>query len=458
MKEGKSRRMGGAESQRSTSVADVDALLAEARALHAEGRAREAFPVFQRALKLSPGNADALHGMGAISLALGSTDLALGLLRMAAASQPAEAKFRIDYGRALARARRLREAADELRAGCALTRDAEALRDLAAALYRIGDLAEAERHFAAAAELAPERADVHEALARLQYRRDALGESAESYRRARALQPALATHLNIGFVRRQGARGQAAASPPPAWQILTRDSGGAGASAPLLDAQELRGACDERSLLIFDDFLEDPLSYRERALGLAYASGLASGPVNFPGVQTAAQDSTAILHRIADALGRDLKWDSPDNGAFRVSTAADTARCDIHVDSEDRDNIFAAVLYLSLPEHCQGGTSFWRHRDTGWQRRPSREELAAKGYASFLDFERRWIPVSRQRPFAELQEARKAAWDCVFEIPMRFNRLIVYRSDFFHAIGSLFGDRLDNARLVQLFYFETVGS
>jgi len=178
--------------------------------------------------------------------------------------------------------------------------------------------------------------------------------------------------------------------------------------------------------------------------------------VNFPGIQTGAQECSAIMQRIADALGCDLKWDSPDNGAFRLSSAADTARCDIHVDSDAGNDSYAAVLYLSLPEHCSGGTGFWRHRETGWERRPSAEQLAALGYASFLDFERRWIPVGRQQPFAELRKQRAQAWDCVFEIPMRFNRMIVYRSDFFHAIGELFGDRPENARLVQLFYFQAV--
>ena len=39
---------------------------------------------------------------------------------------------------------------------------------------------------------------------------------------------------------------------------------------------------------------------------------------------------------------------------------------------------------------------------------------------------------------------------------MRFNRLVVFRSDFFHAITELFGDRAENGRLVQLLHFEAV--
>jgi hypothetical protein len=212
----------------------------------------------------------------------------------------------------------------------------------------------------------------------------------------------------------------------------------AAASPAALEPEALRAAVQDRSLLVLDDFLDDPLACRAHALALTYATGRELGAVNFPGIQTGAQECSAIMQRIADALGRDLKWDSPDNGAFRLSSAADTARCDIHVDSDAGNDIYAAVLYLSLPEHCSGGTGFWRHRETGWERRPSAEQLAAFDYASFLDFERRWIPVGRQRPFAEWRKERAHAWD------------------FFHAIGEVFGDRPENARLVRLFYFQAV--
>ncbi len=115
------------------------------------------------------------------------------------------------------------------------------------------------------------------------------------------------------------------------------------------------------------------------------------------------------------------------------------------------------MLYLSLPEHCEGGTSFWHHRETGWERRPPPAALAGQSYESFRDFERGWISHGPVRGFADLRALRDTHWDCVLEVPMRFNRLVVYRSDFFHAIDRLFGDRPENARLVPLFYFEGLG-
>ena len=45
-------------------------------------------------------------------------------------------------------------------------------------------------------------------------------------------------------------------------------------------------------------------------------------------------------------------------------------------------------------------------------------------------------------------------WEPVLELPMRFNRLIIFRSDFYHAVTELFGTTVDDGRLVQLFHFE----
>jgi len=434
-----------------TAPSDVVSLLHDGATLQAQGRPKDAFSRFQAALTASPGHPAALAGLGTTGLALGQAELGLGWLRMAAAAAAGDAGIRIAFGRALAQVGRLDDAAAELRAALAISPDADAARDLAAVLYRLGERAEAEQWFSTAARQSPGRADLHEALARLQYQRDALDAAIASHRGAAELDPSLTRRLNIGVARRRPG------VPPqrPADSAAALSGNGHGDGRPGDDA--IRAACADRSLLILDDFIDDPLAYRARALALAYATGRELGPVNFPGIQTAAQDGSAIMQWIADALGCDLKWDSPDHGAYRISSAADTARCDIHIDSDTRNNTYAAILYLSLPEHCVGGTSFWRHRPTGWERRPSPEQLAAQGYRSFIDFERRWIPVGRQRPFAELRRERDAAWDCVLEVPMRFNRLIVYRSDYFHAIGELFGDRFENARLVQLFYFESVG-
>ncbi len=378
------------------SARSADDLLAEGHAGLARRRPQEAFAAFQRALALDGSHPGAWHGLGLAYLALGQREVGLGLLRKAVDARPRHARWRRDLAQALiaggtsAQAREQLEAAVDLEPG-----DAGAWRDLAALCLHLGDLDAAEARYRTAATLASERADLHEALARLAWRRGRVDEALAHAARAIA-----------------------------------------------------------RDIHVLDDVLADPHGHRTWALGQWAGQAALDGRANFPGAQTPAQPCDALMQRIADALGRPLKWNSIDQGAIRLSRADDRARCDIHVDHQSAADTYAGVLYLTLPEHARGGTSFWRHRATGWERRPDAATLAAAGYPRFVDFERRWIPVDRTLAFADWQARRGADWQWLFELPMRFNRLVVYRSDFFHSISDLFGHGPDDGRLVQLLYFE----
>jgi hypothetical protein len=158
---------------------------------------------------------------------------------------------------------------------------------------------------------------------------------------------------------------------------------------------------------------------------------------------------------IASALGRRVKWISPDNGVFRLSYADSRARTDIHVDNEDGDNWdrFAAVLYLNLPGQEQGGTTFWRQRETGWTCRLPDEAVRRAGFASFKAFQEKWLPNQNERAFNQLTNDRKA-WEPIVELAMKNNRLVLYRGHFFHSLSNVFGSTPQDGRLVQLFFFE----
>jgi tetratricopeptide (TPR) repeat protein len=430
-------------SARAAQSVDVNDLLADGRVLHSQGRVNEAFARYQAALIAAPDHAEALHLLGVAYLSMGHARLGIAFVRRAIERSPDVADYRVNLATAVAQQGLIEEAVTQMEAACALRPDdAEALAGLATLQARLTRFADAERSYEAAIDRAPNHAEWHEALARLRYRRWAMQEAIESAQRAMSLSSAVAQRLNIGFALPH------APEPVPSPASLLNAS-------PSLSPAELTRACIERDLLVVDDFLDDPVGFRAEALGLCKHEAQHLAQTNFPGVQTPPQPCGTTMQRIANALGRPVKWESPDHGALRLSIVSDDARADVHVDSPTLLHIFGGVLYLSLPEHCRGGTSFYRHRATGWDSRRDDGVLRANGYASFLEFQKRNLPPNRCLPFTEWRHKRDATWEWMFEVPMRFNRLVIFRSDYFHAITELFGDCADNGRLVQLFHFES---
>ena len=51
----------------------------------------------------------------------------------------------------------------------------------------------------------------------------------------------------------------------------------------------------------------------------------------------------------------------------RLTLAGDKGVSGVHIDP----CFYSGILYLSLPEHCRGGTDFFRHRRTGLDRAPT---------------------------------------------------------------------------------------
>jgi len=318
---------------------------------------------------------------------------------------------------------------------------------LACLLEALGDTAAAADAFLAAARLDPGRALAWEGAARQLYRLDRLPEAEAAQARGAALDPTLWADGRIGHAIARRAR-DPASSGAAAAQCR------AGPGAP--DAAALLAAVDERELLVIDDFLPEPMAWRDQALTLPFAQPR-DASVNYPGVQTLGQAvDPSWTQAMADGLGRDLKWGWPGHGAFRLSPAGSLARSDIHSDL-DQGIAYAGVLYLSLPAHCQGGTSFWRQRATGWTRRPDAAQLAASPWGDLAGFTRSMSSDAGEGSEHQKLSAMRKDWELLFEVPMRFNRLIVYRSDFFHAVSQVFGQHAQDARLVQLFFFEPIG-
>ena len=195
------------------------------------------------------------------------------------------------------------------------------------------------------------------------------------------------------------------------------------------------------SMIIIDDFMDDPHSLRNAALGLTYPEG--SGP--FPGRNSTMRiDVTGMDQQVSRLVGEPVRGQpAPQAHAkCRISLAKDKGKAKVHVDPSH----WSGILYLSRPEDCRGGTEFFRHLPTGTERTAyTNKEAENYGYASVKDMV---TSIGED----SLDDSK---WEMTMRVPMRFNRLILLRPWLWHTAGESFGDSLENGRLVYLMFFES---
>lgn len=194
------------------------------------------------------------------------------------------------------------------------------------------------------------------------------------------------------------------------------------------------------SFLVVDEFLNDPDAFRKQALKLDYPD--IEG--YYPGRNSRQRLELPGLSQYASQLvGEPLKpIDPPQSHAkCRIALARDRKRSAIHVDESQ----WSGILYLSRPEHCSGGTEFYRHKATGLDRAAITDAEAQQwGYAG--------RDVLLQQTVLKDGD-RRGAWEKTMDIPMRYNRLIMLRPWLFHTAGPGFGKAMEDGRLIYLMFF-----
>lgn len=198
------------------------------------------------------------------------------------------------------------------------------------------------------------------------------------------------------------------------------------------------------SIIVVDDFYGEPENIRERALDLDYP--VPETAPNFAGRNSVQPIPPRGLDQAISKLVNEpvIGVRQFGHGRYRLSLARDDAsrRFYVHVDA---GAYWAGVLYLTRPEHCHGGTEFYRHKRLGTDRAPIyAHEMAAIGAKNYRE---------AAEPIIAEDSADLTKWDHLMTVPMRFNRLILLRPWLWHAAGPSFGDSPQNGRLVQLFFF-----
>lgn len=207
-----------------------------------------------------------------------------------------------------------------------------------------------------------------------------------------------------------------------------------------------RGVRVYQSLIVIDDFYPDPHEVRRMALVSDYPE--VCGRRTYPGRNsTEAFLPSGLDGAVSRVLGEPVAGiddGMSSHGRFRITLAGERGRYGVHVDPTALD--WVGVVYLNASEHCCGGTTFYRHKGLQSDRTPlTQEELNAYG----------------QPNVAALLQAEgndESQWETLMTLPMRFNRLAIYRPWLWHSAGEPFGDCVENGRLVQLVSFRTVSA
>lgn len=194
---------------------------------------------------------------------------------------------------------------------------------------------------------------------------------------------------------------------------------------------------------VVDDFYDNPYEIRKYALSLDYPKPF--DEYTYPGKNSNDGVYDESMHREIERIcGRKLKFpeDKMQAGYFRASLENDSFQQYIHVDPWD----VAGVLYLNPPNQVEidGGTSFWMHKKLGIERCPkNQEEGKILGYHTYESIRENLI-------YGDGLDETKWMKYCM--VPMKFNRLVMFDPMLWHSHNANFGDKLENARLVQLFF------
>lgn len=190
------------------------------------------------------------------------------------------------------------------------------------------------------------------------------------------------------------------------------------------------------TLQIIDNFYNNPDEVRAHALAQDF-----NVDGNYPGHRTKPHLNQSTKDWVAHHLGGvhgEIYWpEDPDSycGAYQYTTSRD--RTWIHADST---TTWAGVIYLTPDAPVSGGTALYRHKKTGLETPPRlpngeiNESLLGEIYSDSQDYTK---------------------WEETCRVGNVYNRLVLYRGDFFHASCDYFGTTKENGRLFQTLFFNT---
>lgn len=176
------------------------------------------------------------------------------------------------------------------------------------------------------------------------------------------------------------------------------------------------------NLIVVDDFYNNVDEVRAYALSQPF-----NQIGNYPGRRTEFDINLSIREGIQSVVGSAGGLITNWNGvSYQIATAND--RTWIHHDGPCGN--WAGVCYLTPDAPVSGGTGIFKLKSTGNMAAPDVNDHNTPGY----DYTK---------------------WEMVDRIGNIYNRLILYKTDLYHASLDYFGEGLNDGRLFQVMFFQT---
>jgi len=195
--------------------------------------------------------------------------------------------------------------------------------------------------------------------------------------------------------------------------------------------QTVRIGVEQNPVIVIDEFLSNP----DALVNFASSSAHFAAPKNwYPGLraeplpQPYVIEIIGALHSvIGETFGLPVEGNVDANSYFGLATVAPDALSTLqrlpHFDTANPRQI-ALLHYLCAAPH--GGTSFYRHRSTGY------ESIDAQGQRHYFDSLDRELKTHGAPP-ARYMSGDDDLYEEIGRFDAKFNRLLVYRSRVLHS-------------------------
>ena len=177
-----------------------------------------------------------------------------------------------------------------------------------------------------------------------------------------------------------------------------------------------------------------------------------SEPENVIGWRTQVWQPRGVKNLIARRFGVQIDyWDDSKsieggNGVFFTAYSEGPHAEKVKVHFDEPPDWMSLIVYLTPNAPSDSGTSFWQHRETGLNAKPTGRDALRLG----LSFEELKQTIERDG-------WNRKSWIEIDRIGNVYNRAVMFPAGLFHSATRHFGNNLSNGRLYQSFHFATVG-